>query len=237
MSAESRELRERIAMGAFDIKTAFDLKLIDSTNKEQLAELEFISTELARLEAESERLRKSMALFKKELLDKEREFIADQPIKVISDVDLLLKSWHSQHFKSEVVRKAVAALRLVLFDDQDEAYQKFSCIDISESFHEHCDGIDFMFEKTDEAKESRAAFVVFIPTSVAVGCKDVAASDGASGCMLRLLVKVGYEDLIVFMPRCATFSYEEMAREIAKVVKGEEECKGVTGIEDLLRHS
>ncbi len=214
---------------------AIDLKLVDSANKEQLAELEFISTELARLEAESERLRKSMALFKKELLDKEREFIADQPIKVISDADLLLKSWHGQHFKSEVVRKAVANLRLVLFDDQDEAYQKFSCIDISESFHEHCNGIDFMFEKTGEAKESRTAFAVFIPTSVAVSCKDVDASDDAGGCMLRLLVKIGAEDRIVCMPIHATFSYEEMAREIAKVVKGE--AKRELSIEDLLRHS
>ena len=53
--------------------SAFNLELIDSTNKEQLAELNFISTELARLEVESMRLRRSITLFKKELLDKERE--------------------------------------------------------------------------------------------------------------------------------------------------------------------
>ena len=201
----------------------FDLKFLDSTNKDSLADLKFISTELAHLEAENERLQKTMALFKKELFDKERAFIAGQSVKLIENIDSFLESWYEHHFKCDAVKKAVSTLRLLLFDDHDESYQKFSCIDIEESLYEHCNGIDFVFEQVKEDKKSKKAFAVFIPTMVMFNYKDAIDSKNYDGCMLRLSVRVGYEDLQVFLPRFATFSYEEMAKEIAKIVKDADE--------------
>lgn len=197
----------------------FDLKLLDSTNKDSLADLKFISTELAHLEAENERLQKTMTLFKKELFDKEIAFIAGQSVKIIENIDSFLESWYKHHFNCDAVKKAVSTLRLLLFDDHDESYQKFSCIDIEESLYEHCNGIDFVFEQVKEDKKSKKAFAVFIPTTVIFNYKDATDSKNYDGCMLRLSVRVGYEDLQVFLPRFATFSYEAMSKEIANIVK------------------
>lgn len=199
--------------------SAFDLKLLDSTNKDSLADLEFISGELVHLEAEKERLQKTMTLFKKELLDKERAFIANQSVKLIENIDSFLESWYEHRFKCDAVKKAVSTLRLLLFDDHEESYQTFSCIDIEESLYEHCNGLDFVFEQVREDKKPKKAFAVFIPTTVIANYKDVANGEKYGGCMLRLSVRVGYEDLQVFVPRFATFYYEEMAKEIAKIVK------------------
>ena len=202
---------------------AFDLKFLDSTNKDSLADLEFIRTELAHLETENERLQKTMALFKKELLDKERAFIAGQSVKLIENIDSFLESWYKHRFKCDAVKKAVSTLRLLLFDDHEEPYQKFSCIDIEESLYEHCSGIDFVFEQAREDSKPKKAFAVFIPTTVISNYKDAADSKNYDGCMLRLSVRVGYENLQVFLQRFATFSYEEMAKEIAKIVKDADE--------------
>lgn len=197
----------------------YDLKMIDSSNKAQLERLAFAKSELLRLKAEEERVAKSLDVFRREVLDIERRIVEDPLVGIAKDAYEVLDAWDASGFYSEIVKNVVALVRLIFFDDQDEAYQKFSCIDVDQGISLHCTGIRFTFE----CREDGRAFSVYVPLKMVLGPDSEFHDIDTTSAMLQLLEKVGRGRNIVYLERCKTFSYAEMAAAIEKIVRGKAE--------------
>lgn len=206
----------------------FDLKLIDSSNKAQLERLAFAKSELLRLKAEEERVAKSLDVFRREVVGIERRIVEDSPVVIAKNAYEVLDAWDASGFCSEMVKKAIAVVRLIFFDDQDEAYQKFSCTDVDQGVSLHCTGIRFTFE----CREDGRAFSVYVPLKMVLGPDSELHDIDTTSAMLQLLEKVGRGQNIVYLERCKTFSYAEMAAAIEKIVRGKAEGEETSSNED-----
>lgn len=197
----------------------FDLKMIDSSNKAQLERLAFAKSELLRLKAEEERVAKSLDVFRREVVSIERRIVEDPPVGIAKNAYEVLDAWDASGFCSEIVKKAIALVRLIFFNDQDEAYQKFSCTDVDQGVSLHCTGIRLTFE----CREDGRAFSVYVPLKMLFGPDSEIHDIDTTSAMFQLLEKVGRGQNIVYLERCKTFSYAEMADAIEKIVRGKAE--------------
>ena len=197
----------------------FDLKMIDSSNKAQLERLAFAKSELLRLKAEEERVAKSLDVFRREVVGIEQRIVEDPPVSIAKNAYEVLDAWDASGFYSKTVKSAVACARRLFFDDQDEAYQKFSCIDVDQGVSLHCTGIRLTFE----CREDGRAFSVYVPLKMVIGPDATIFDIDTTSAMFQLLEKVGNGRDIVYLERCKTFSYAEMAAAIEKIVRGKAE--------------
>ena len=195
----------------------FNLKLLDSSNATTVKELNFFEAELKRMNSELERMMKLRKVVSDKLFSLEKELIENATVKVAFSVNEVVDDYAENGFAGEKVKRAVSAVRSLFFDDQDQAFQDFACIDVVTVAHGNCYGLGFVFESLSNLDK---AFEIFMPiTMIGEDTEDaiLAGRDVSTDVFMLLQTRIGSSSKNgVFIPRSSSLSYAE----IAEAIKG-----------------
>lgn len=197
----------------------FNLKMLDSLNATTIKELNFFEAELKRMNSELERMIKLRKVVNEKLFSLEKELVENATVKVAFSVNEVVDDYAENGFAGEKVKRAVSAVRSLLFNDQNLEFQDFACTDVSAVVHGNCFGLDFVFESLSNLDKE---FVIFMP--IAMIDEDIeevilAGKDVSVDVLMLLKTRVGSSSKNgMFIPRFASLSYAEMAEAIKEYI-------------------